>query len=158
MEINIMQVLFQAVNFGLIFFVLVKYLYKPVLKLLDDRAVKINDGLKAAEKNLKSQTELEEAKAKELTKARREATKLLADAKAEAKLKANEYLKDAKAKAHKEVEAMLANAKSGTASAEKKMAESLKDLTITTTKKLLAESLSAKEIKSITDRMVKKLK
>ena len=157
MEINFMQVLFQAVNFGVIFFVLTKFLYKPIQKVLDERALKINDGLKAAEANLKAQSDLEETKKKAVAKARREAAKLVSAAEVTAKAKAAEVLKKARAEAKKEAEGIVDSAKASLKDQEKKMASSLKDLTIATTKKLLSDSLSAKEITSITNSMVKKL-
>ena len=67
-------------------------------------------------------------------------------------------LKKAKAEATKEAQSILDNAKAGLADQEKQMAASLKDLTVATTRKLLLDSLSEKEVKSITNSMVKKLK
>jgi len=158
MEINFLQVLFQAVNFGVILFVLTKFLYKPIQNVLDERAAKINQGLKAAESNLKAEAQLEETKKKELAKAKREAAKLVSEAKKDAKLQADSMIAEAKSKASKEAAAILASAKSNAKSVEAEMTKSLKDLTVATTKKLLAESLSAKDIKNITDAMVKNLK
>jgi len=158
MEINFLQVLFQAFNFGVILFVLNKFLYKPIRKILEARETKINEGLKAAEKNLKAEADLEDTKKEALTKARREASKIIADATKDAQAQADEIIKAAKLKAGKEVESMLKSARSSADEAEKKMAESLKELTVSTTKKLLADSLSAKEVQAITNSMIKKLK
>ena len=158
MEINFMQVLFQAVNFGVIFFVLVKFLYKPIQKVLDDRRDKINDGMRAAEKNIKAESELEELKKKQLASSRREAAKLVKTAKADASSQADEIIKKARAQAKLEAGVILETAASSAKDSEQKMADSLKDLTIATTRKLLADSLSDKDIKSITTSMVKKLK
>lgn len=157
MEINFLQVLFQVVNFGVILFVLNKFLYKPIQKVLDERAAKINDGLKAAEKNLKAQAEVEVSQKKELAKARREAGKIITDAQLEAKEQADQIVKQAKDKAVKEVESMLAASRASIQAAETKSTSALKELTIATTKRLLRETLSASEVKSITSSMVKKL-
>lgn len=158
MEINFMQVLFQAINFGIILFLLNKFLYKPVQKMLDDRESKINDGLRAAEKNLSAQSDLEETKKKQLSKSRKEAAKIISDAKEDAKKQSSAILKKARLDATKEADVILESAASSTKAAEKKMASSLKDLTIATTHKLLSSSLSDKDIKTITTSMVKKLK
>lgn len=158
MEINFMQVLFQAVNFGVILFVLTKFLYKPIQKVLDDRASKINDGMRAAEKNLKAESELVEAKKSELAKARREAAKLISDAKTDAKKQTEAIIKKARTQAKQEADVILDAATASAKAQEKKMAESLKDLTIATTRKLLLDSLSPSAVKVITNSMVKKLK
>jgi len=79
MEINIWQVLFQVINFGVILFVLNKILYKPVLKLLDDRAKKINEGQAMAEKNLKEAAELDKVRKTELAKVRKEASAIISN-------------------------------------------------------------------------------
>lgn len=157
MEINFLQVLFQAVNFGVILFVLNKFLYKPIKKVLDDRQDKINEGLKAAEKNLKAQDELEKTKKQELAKARREAAKLVSDAKKDAKLQADSIVKDAKDKASQEAARIIQSAKESAKSAEADMAASVKELTIASTRKLLGSTLSDAEIKKITTAMIKKL-
>ncbi|RLF28423.1 MAG: hypothetical protein DRN14_04255 [Thermoplasmata archaeon] len=158
MEINFMQVLFQAVNFGVIFFVLTKFLYKPIQKILNDRAIKINDGLKAAEKNLKAESDLEVTKKKELTKVRKEASKIISDAKLDAKEQVSNILKKARAEAKAEAKLILESASSNAKAQEKKTASALKELTIATTRKLLSDTLSAKEVKTITNNMVKNLK
>lgn len=158
MEINFLQVLFQVVNFGVILFVLTKFLYKPIQKVLDERQAKINDGLKAAEVSLKTQAEVEDSKKKELGRARREAAKIIEGAKKDAKVQADAMLKDAKDKAGKEAAAILESAKSSAAASQKKQDAALKELTVATTKRLLSGTLSAKEVAAITNSMVSKLK
>lgn len=158
MEINISQVLFQAVNFGIIMFVLNKYLYKPVKEMLENREKKINEGLAAAERNLKAEADVEKRKKDELGKARREAAKIIADAKIEAKKQAEAYLEKAKAEAKKEAGHILDAAQTSVKEEKRALQSSLKDLVVETTKKLLAETLTAKEVEKITSGMVAKIK
>ena len=84
MEIHFDQILLQLINFGIVLFVLVKFLYKPVLKILDQRSEKIDAGLAAAEKNLEEQAKVEELKKKQLTQAEKQASKIIEEAKLEA--------------------------------------------------------------------------
>jgi len=107
MEINFLQVLFQVVNFGVILFLLNKILYKPVLKLLDDRAKKINDGMYLAEKNIKEAGETEKLKKAELAKARKEASAIIVLAEKDAKSVADSIIREARAKAKAEAVAIL---------------------------------------------------
>lgn len=53
----------QAVNFGLLLFILQRYLYKPVIAMVDTRAARIARSLKHAEK---VDTELAEAEIKKI--------------------------------------------------------------------------------------------
>lgn len=117
MEINIWQVLFQAVNFGVILFVLNKVLYKPVMKMLDDRAKKINEGMAAAEKNLKEAGEIEKLKKAEVAKARKDAAAIIRQAEVEAKKAADSILEASKKKAKDEAERIVKNAESEIAAA-----------------------------------------
>lgn len=59
----------QLINFGVVFFVLRAFAYKPILKLLDERKKKIEDGLAFAEKAKSELTNIEVLKADEMKKA-----------------------------------------------------------------------------------------
>lgn len=158
MEINFYQVLFQALNFGVILWVLTKYLYKPVLKLLDDRAAKINEGMAAAERNLKASDEAEKTKKSELAKARKESAALISKAESEARAKADTILAEARRKAKEESTKILADAQKEVAGSKAKLEKEAATLGAAMVKAALAKSLSTKEIESITSSMLKSLK
>lgn len=158
MEINIWQVLFQAVNFGVILFVLNKVLYKPVMKMLDDRAKKINEGMAAAEKNLKEAGEIEKLKKAEVAKARKDAAAIIRQAEVEAKKAADNILEASKKKAKDEAERIVKNAESEIAAAKKAMEGQAVELALAMAKKALAAALTAAETEKITKAMLKELK
>lgn len=83
--INPVSLIAQIINFGLLLFILSKLLYKPVLRLFDERAKKIAQGLKAAEDSLKEKEKIEEMKKEEMKKNRQEMEKLLVQASQQAK-------------------------------------------------------------------------
>jgi len=62
MEIRWYQLLFQIVNFGILIFLLNRFLYRPILKIVEDRNKKIEDSLKAAEATLKEKEKINELK------------------------------------------------------------------------------------------------
>lgn len=62
----------QAVNFGLLLLVLWQFLYKPLMRLLDARRVKIEEGIMNAEKADKTLKKIDEEKAGILAKATKE--------------------------------------------------------------------------------------
>ena len=158
MQINIWQVLFQAFNFGLILYVLTKYLYKPLMKLLDDRAKKINEGLAAAEKNLKAASESEKIVKAELGKAKKTAATILADTEKEAKIKGGEIVEQARVKAKAEADKIRADIAGEQAELDKQIEKKAAVLATAMVKKALAETLTAKDSEKITSAIIAKLK
>src|SRR3989344_2957239 len=73
----------QVVNFLILLFILKKLLYKPLLKVLDERKKRIEESLENAEKIQKKLLETEEEKEKILAKASGEVQKMLDETKKE---------------------------------------------------------------------------
>lgn len=157
MEIDIKQVLLQVFNFSVLMLVLNKYLYKPVLKVLKDREDSINEGMTAAAKNITDQEEMGIKSKAELTKARRKATVITKDATSEAKKQAKEILVIAKKEAKDESVKLQKSLEVQTAQKEKAMQSELGGLVVETTKSLLTDLLSDKEVEKITKATIKKL-
>lgn len=75
--INWMLLLAQIINFAILAFVLTKFLYKPIIKMLDDRKNKIADDLEKS-KNLEMKiVEAEAAKEELLATTRKEGEKMI---------------------------------------------------------------------------------
>lgn len=107
MDIQVSQIIFQIINFSVILFLFKKYVYKPVLKVLDNRSERIKEGLEAAEKNLKIQSELEDKQAKILEDAKKQAQIILSDAQKQA----SEIIKTAQVKAKVEAKKIITREK-----------------------------------------------
>ncbi len=89
----------QGINFGLLLYVLSYFLYKPVLKIIDDRKKMIAEGVREANAASKK---LEAAKGKSediIGTAVREAEKLVADARVHADERGDEIVSAAEARA-----------------------------------------------------------
>jgi F-type H+-transporting ATPase subunit b len=98
--------LFQVINFAVLLAVLRFFAYKPILKVLEARRRKIEEGLKSA-------TEMEQAKAQLAVEARRQRAQLEAHAEsvmAAARQRADELAKAAEMKAVANTERLLAEA------------------------------------------------
>ena len=96
----------QSFNFGLLLIVLWHFLYKPVLRIIDDRQRKVAEGVKTAEE-ADRKLEASETKGKEMmAKASREAEQMVVMARTRAEEKKTEVMKEAEAKA----EALLSDA------------------------------------------------
>lgn len=74
----------QIVNFFLLLYILKRFLYQPLLKIMKEREKKIKEGLVNADKAEKRIQEIEESAKSELEKAAREADKILEKAHVEA--------------------------------------------------------------------------
>lgn len=158
MDIQISAIIFQIINFGIVFFVLNKFLYKPVVTILKQRSIRIADGLKAADLNLKAQEELEEKEKKVLADARAKADKIMKQVKKDAQVEAQTLLtaakEDAKKLLDKERKTMQANFEAEKTQLEK----SVSKLVTQTTEALLSQYLSASDQKKIVEQQVKELK
>lgn len=106
--INLPGLITQILSFLILLFVLSKLLYKPVIKMLDERAERIKMSLSAAEKAKEDAASSAEKIEKELISARQEGQKIIDQAK-----KLSEEFKDKeKSKALEEIESLIEKSKS----------------------------------------------
>lgn len=106
--------LIQAVNFGVLLFVLTYFLYRPILRIIDERREKVAEGVRTAEA---AQRKLEDAKKESdemVGGAAREAEQLVAAARSRADEKGSEIVRQAESRAQsvlKDAEAKAEEAK-----------------------------------------------
>lgn len=112
----------QVVNFGILLFVLKRYAYQPMLKMMDERTAKIERGLLDAEAAQVKLREMEEKEKAVLMEARAEAKKILVETDeaakkrdalkvAETEERVKKLLADAEVKISDDRSKMLADAK-----------------------------------------------
>ncbi len=148
----------QFINFGIIFLVLKKFLYKPVMTMLKTRRDEIKKGIDDAGK---AQILLEEASQKEkklLKNAQNETRKMLGEAKKHTQM----MLQDARENAKKEADRILKAAKMQieleAKQTEKRLATHVSDLAVIMLTKSLPELLSENERTNVVKLAAKKLK
>ena len=107
MGINIPGLITQLISFAILVFLLTRFLYKPVVKLLDERAEKIKKGLSDAETASKGAEEAASKIEEELSQARLEGKKLV-EAAREA---SNQLREEEKEKIAVEISKMMEKAK-----------------------------------------------
>jgi F-type H+-transporting ATPase subunit b len=103
--------LIQGFNFGLLLVVLSYFLYKPILKIIDERREKIAEGVRTADAASRRLAEAKEEGDKQIGEAAREAQVLVANARTSAEEKKSMILSEAEARAHamvKDAEARIA--------------------------------------------------
>ncbi len=91
----------QLINFSILVFVLYKYAYRPVLKILDERTKKIEKGLMDAEKSNKKLKEIEQEEKEVLIKAKKEAKNIINKAEEQAEINKAELVKVAEKESEK---------------------------------------------------------
>lgn len=107
MEINFQELIYSAINFLILFVVLFVFLYKPVLRMMDDRKKSITESLSAAEEARKETEATKASLQAEIVKARQQAAELVTAA----EKASEEARKDILAKAETEAKALVDRAK-----------------------------------------------
>jgi len=106
MDIQLPQILFQMINFGVVAGALTVLLYKPILKLFEERSKKIEAGQKAAEENLAEREKIEKHQHKVKQEAEKEAALILDEARSKAEKLRKELVAAAKTEAAAEISEM----------------------------------------------------
>ena len=126
-----------------------RYIYPPILSVMQEREKKISDGLEAAKK---ADDSLEEAKLafdKELNQAKSEAAEILE----KANTRASQIVGDASKKAESEAEKIMASASTAieneTNKAKEELREQMSDIIIDTTQKILGDEISKEKHEDI---------
>ena len=94
--IELPLLLAQIVNFTIMVVILSKLMYKPLLKVLNERKKKIEEGLKFAEKAQIEEEKLEEKKKQIISEAREEVKTIFEDARKQGKRLKDDMLKTGK--------------------------------------------------------------
>ncbi|MEO5909213.1 MAG: F0F1 ATP synthase subunit B [Ginsengibacter sp.] len=101
-------ILWTLIAFGIVFFILAKYAWKPILKSLDEREKNITDSILSAENVRKEMVALKSENETLLTKAREERSQMMR----EAKEIRDKIIQEAKEQARKETSKIVADAQS----------------------------------------------
>lgn len=132
----------QLVNFAIIVFVVWRWVYRPLLKVMDSRAQKIAQGLSQSEEAKKALVQAEEQKEKMLHTAEVEAQKTLQQVREDAKQERDRLHKETQA----ELDRQLSEAKAKLAQEKETMLMEVKkevgELIVLTTEKVTAGELT----------------
>lgn len=100
-HIDIKLIIAQLVNFAIVLFVLKRYAYGPVLKMMEERSEKIEKGISDAENAGKKLAEITEKEKEVLVEARKQAQEIITKAEVMAVKSKEEIVVEAKAQAEK---------------------------------------------------------
>ncbi|PID52789.1 MAG: ATP synthase F0 subunit B [Candidatus Moraniibacteriota bacterium] len=135
----------QLINFAILLFVLYKFAYKPVLKMLDDRTEKIEKGLKDAEASSKKLEEMTEREKEILVEAKKQAKEIIEKAEEQARINRDEIVAHAK----EESDRIIENAQNIAQEQKQKMIGEVKlevaDLVAVALEKVVDEKMNAEK-------------
>ncbi|OGH63339.1 MAG: ATP synthase F0 subunit B [Candidatus Magasanikbacteria bacterium RIFCSPHIGHO2_01_FULL_50_8] len=148
----------QLLNFLIILFVLWRWAYKPLLKILEEREVRIKKGLDDADAAGARLADIEKEHVAVLARAREEGAVFIKDAHARADEKREELL----AKSRAEISKLVTDARKKIADERATAAEELKKeiaaLVVTTAEMVLKERIDADKDATIMNKSLKKIK
>lgn len=153
--INPILLLAQIVNFTILLLLLKKFLYKPILKVLEDRKSTVAKSLKQAEEIEKrlEQTALEQEKL--LKSAAAESNKIISDSKKEAHELAEKTLEQTKQTINDMLEKNEARLKTEKDQMLIEVKKELTDLVVATTLKVSKKTFSKEDNKKIIDETIR---
>ena len=156
MNINA-TILAQAVVMIVFVAICWRYIYPPILSVMQEREKKIADGLEAAKKADDSLEEAKLAYEKELNQAKAEAANILE----KANNRASQIVTDASSKAEAEAEKIMASASTNivneTNKAKEELRQQMSDIIIDTTQKILDDEISREKHEEILKKSAKGL-
>ncbi len=142
MDIQPIQILFQIVNFSVVLGALTFLLYKPVLKIFEERTRRIEEGQKAAEEALKSRQEVDQMKDEMQTALKKERAQVLKKAQEEAAEEGKKIIAAAKQEAQAETAKQVKKWEAEKAALLKDMNASLVEAVVATAEKVIADKMS----------------
>jgi len=139
--INLPLLVGQLINFTLLLIILRLFVYKPVLRMLDERRERIRAGLSAAEQGREREVEANRLAQEQLEAARREGQQIVA----QAQQVGQRLQEEARQQAQQQQEAMLERARSEIQlerdGAIAQLRQEFADLTISAAEKVIGQSL-----------------
>lgn len=148
----------QVVNFLVLLFILQKLLYKPLIKVLDERKRRIEESLENAEKIQKELEETEANRAKVMDEAIEESKRIITEATTQGQM----LMQESQTKAREEFDSMMEQGAQMIAGEKEKMKSEVKSEVASmiqmSLEKVLAGALDEKSHKKLVDDAVKTIK
>lgn len=156
--IDFRLIVIQLINFGLLLFLLTKFLYRPILKILDERRRKIAESLAAAQKIEEERVKLEEKKKEELNRAKEAGQTLLVQMRQEAEKQKEAII----GRARQEAEHIAKKARRELDLEKEKLREELRkelgDLVVVAAERLIGQRLVGEERGKLLSHSLKNLR
>ena len=155
--INLSSLVFQLITFAIVFFVLKKFAFAPITRMLEERRKVIDDGVKMGQKLDLERQKFEKEIADTTRTARLEADKIIAGGHKEAR----EIIREAEKVAQRKADAMLSDVEARiveeTAHSRRKLEKEIVGLISEATEAIVGEKIDPKKDASLIDEVMKGL-
>jgi F-type H+-transporting ATPase subunit b len=153
--LSLSSLVIQFVTFVLVFLLLKRFAFKPIVKMLEKRRQTIEDGVKLGEKMEKEQERLKEEEARIIREARHQADRIVETGHKEAR----EVVRDAEKAAKVKADGILAEAEERIAEeseqARRKLEKDIVGLVSEATETIVEEKVDASKDADLIDRAMK---
>ena len=153
-SINPYEILLQIINFGILYFLLKKFLAKPLSSMLSNRANMIKNNLENAELNKRKTDELLQEQKESLKAAQVEAQNIRKKAEEAASKELTSIVESGKESAQKIIDQAHKDIELQTNNARKKLLTDVGDLAIKVVQKFVSSEISEKDKKASLDKLV----
>ena len=155
--INPTYLAFQIVNFLLLVFLLHRILYRPILRMLEQRRERIREGQEAAERARAEAEQMRQEYERQLEESRAHARKIMDDAAAAAERLREESVAAAQQEAQRIVERGREELRAEVEHARRELRQEVAALSVTVAGKLIQESLDSEKNRELAARLVSDL-
>lgn len=142
--VSLSSLVIQLITFLLAIWLLKRFAFKPIIRLLEQRRQVIEDGVKLGQKMEREQAKLEETSAKVIREARHEADRIIGDGQKEAR----EILREAEKAGKRKTDAMIADAEARineeSEQAKRKLEKDISGLVAEATEAVVEEKVDSK--------------
>lgn len=143
--INPTYLITQIINFAILVIVLAKFVYKPILEMLEKRRQKIEEGLALTDKLIKEKAELEEKGQRIIDQAQKEARVIIEKSKDQGKKVEQEIIKEARVEAEGIIEHGRRDVDLRRKEMENKLVKETVDITTALVEKIIGDVLDSKK-------------
>ena len=147
----------QVVNFLIIFALLGKFVFPKLIKFIEDRKKKIAEGLELTEKAEREMQRINDARSRELEKARQEGEALILQAKGDAENRGAELVAEAKGQAEGITQQAKADAELAKIDATKGAKDEIGKTALLLAEKVLARNLTQEDEEKMTKEVLEEL-
>ncbi|HBK02262.1 MAG TPA: ATP synthase F0 subunit B [Clostridiales bacterium] len=153
-SVNIWQILISLANLAILFFIIKKFLYKPVKNVLEKRKNAVNEGYAAAEKAKSDAEETKKLWDEKITGANDKAKAIVDEAVKTAKKSGDKIVAEAKTEASNIVKKAEEDAADEKRKARAEMKDEIASISATISEKILSREINEKDHKAIVDSVI----
>ena len=151
------EIILQIVNFGILYYLLKKFLSEPLSNLLTKRASMIKHNIESAELNKRKADELVAEKNDALKSAQLEAQSIRKKAEQSAEKELEQIIENGKKSAEQLVEQAKKDIEIQTNTAKKELLENVSDMTVKVVEKFVVTKISDEDKKQTIDKLIEQV-